>query len=124
MAIIKIPLTDVNCPYVQESSTPQLTIAAGTEMAVSPAQNVINMGGRTVLLVFNNTNIAARTVTIFSSVDPFGRFANITAFSIPAGEIAYRFFTAVGWEQSLGAGDLIVTASDVDVFLTAIPLNC
>lgn len=120
----EIALTQVNCPYIAEGSTPQLTTLTGTGMAVSPAENVIRIGSGLALLIFNNTDVGAQTVNVTSSNDPFGRTADITSFSIPAGDIVARFFRPVGWEQNLGAGDIIVSASDAAVELVAIPVNC
>jgi hypothetical protein len=55
------------------------------------------------LLVIENTDTAAHTVTLTSVADAVGRAGDITAYSIPAG--AFMIFDAqqiVGWQQSDG----------------------
>lgn len=55
------------------------------------------------LVIAHNTGGSARTVTITSSSDPFGRTGDITAYSIGIGEYAvFGPFCLTGWVQTDG----------------------
>jgi len=77
-------------PYVSEAAT-QLTAVTFTAMNATNG-NKITMPGRRILIIFNNTNVAAQHVTIAASNDPYGRSAPITQLDIPAGSHHSRWF--------------------------------
>lgn len=61
--------------------------------------------GKTLIIV-QNTDSGAHTITITSVVDtPFNRLGNVVAYSLGAGELAFFGpFKAAGWLQSAPAG--------------------
>lgn len=108
-------------PYESESAT-QLTNLTFTALA-SGSTHTIPVGTRGVLLVINNTNATtAVTTTISSSSDPYGRTADITAFSCTAGELYARKFLPSGWENAAGSGKINVTVSASGLEFCAIAL--
>lgn len=53
------------------------------------------------LVIAHNTGVTARTVTITSAPDEYGRVGHITAHNIPAGEIhIFGPFEVEGWRQA------------------------
>lgn len=73
------------------------------------------------IIVASNTDVGAQTVTITSVDDKYGRQENITAYSIPAGEIhIFGPFSYHGWQQSDGA--IYLEASDATVKFSIIQL--
>jgi hypothetical protein len=55
------------------------------------------------ILIARNTGAGARTVTITSAPDPYGRLGDVSALSIPAGGIVvFSKFNTAGWRQSSG----------------------
>jgi hypothetical protein len=118
MAETRLALTEVNGPYFSEAGTPQMTTVTGTA-ADATNGNVITLAND-IILTCENTDVGAQTVTITSVADGYGRVADITAFSIPAGATVARRFTRVGWGN--GNGDLVVNVSDVAILLTAYKL--
>ena len=112
MATRIIPISPPG-PYVAESATPQL--ATVTPVAADASDgNVVSLA-RTILLRAENTGGSPRTITIKSQPDPFGRVADIEAFSIAAGARVVRRFSSVGWANN--GGDLEIEASNADVRL-------
>lgn len=66
------------------------------------------------LVVAQNTDDAAQTVTVTSVADPYGRSGDISAYSIAAGEVHILGpFKNTGWMQS--DGKVYLTASDAAV---------
>ena len=120
MAATVIAPQDILGAYVSESAT-QMTTLTWTAIDIVNT-NSITMTGRKLLLLFRNDDVAAKTITISSSENPYGRSADVTAFSMAAGAYATRIFEPVGWEQTLGGRNLIVTAEDADIFVAAINL--
>lgn len=118
MAATRItPITPVS-PYLAESATPQLaTVTASASDATNG--NVVTLA-KDLLVIFENTTVGAETVTITSYPTPYGRTADITAFSIPASGRVQRKFSRVGWGN--GAGDLEFTTSDVGITVEAYQL--
>lgn len=117
----EIAPTNVNGPYFPEGDTPQLTQLSSVPSDPTNG-NVVNMGNSDVMVVFFNMGVAAQTVSINSSNDPYNRTADIVDFDLPAGESHARIFRALGWEQSTGAANLIFSTSSVDIEVVAIPL--
>lgn len=107
MAATRISLVDVNGPYVAESATQLSTL---TFTAADNANgNVVDISKRTCI-IFENTSGGALTVTVTSYADPYGRTADITAFSVAAGARVARIFEPDGW-TSIGGSDLEFTCS-------------
>lgn len=120
MAPTVIAPQEVAGPYISEAAT-QLTAVTWT--AGDPTNgNKIVMTTRRIMLLFRNDNVAAQYVTIAASNDPYGRTAPITQLDIGIGAYNARIFEAVGWEQTLGGRDLLITPESADVFILAIPL--
>jgi len=76
--------------------------------------------GREVLLV-NNKNIGAQTITISSVVDEKNRKDDITAYSIGIGEMAFFHLGVKGWRQADGKLYFAVTAADVELAVLRLP---
>ena len=75
--------------------------------------------GKTLVLA-DNTDAAAQTITFTSVNDAYGRPGDITAYSIGIGEFAiFGPFKAAGWAHS---GKLWIDVSDADVKLCVITL--
>lgn len=111
--------TEVKGPYESEAGTQMTTLTFGA--GDTAGNKVVMTTGRTLLLVQNGGG-GAGTVTVTSSADPYGRTADISAFSVAAGEFAARIFAAVGWEQTVGGRDLLITPSATTMKFVAIPL--
>jgi hypothetical protein len=120
MAATVIAPQDVLGAYVNEDAT-QMTTLTWTAIDIVNT-NSITMAGRKMMLLFRNDDVAAKTITISSSENPYGRSADVTAFSMAAGAYATRIFEPVGWEQTLGSRNMIITAEDADIFVAAINL--
>lgn len=116
-----IATTTVAGPYLNEDTSPQLTTVTFTE--AEAAGNTVSISKPTLLLFWNTEATTARTVTVTSTHDPFGRLGNITAFSIPAGSIVSRIFHPTGWETTVGGGTMSFTVSGASVDVAAIPLS-
>lgn len=55
------------------------------------------------LVIAHNTGLSARTITVTSTTDPFGRTGDITAYSLGAGEYAvFGPFCLTGWLETDG----------------------
>ncbi len=54
------------------------------------------------ILIAQNTDVAAKTITVTSKADPtYGRTGHISAYSIPAGEFrVFQKFPIKGWRQT------------------------
>lgn len=120
MAPTVITPQEVAGPYISEAAT-QLTTPTWTAGDATNGNKVV-IPNRRILLLFRNDNVAAQYVTIASSNDPYGRTAPITQLDIGAGAYAARIFEPVGWEQTLGGRDLLITPESTDVNILAIPL--
>lgn len=109
-------------PYISEGVEDQLTELEFTALA-SGSTHTFPVGNRgTILLVTNVNATTARTVTIESSLDDFGRTADIDAFSVAAGEIYARKFLPRGWETTSGSGQVNLTVSGAGLEFCAIAL--
>jgi hypothetical protein len=70
--------------------------------------NSFPLTGREILII-SNPDVSAHTVTIQSVADHLGRTSDITAYSIPAGEIhAINLNTLEGWQNG---GNLNLTCN-------------
>lgn len=116
-----ITTTTVAGPYLNEDTSPQLTTLTWTEAETTG--NTVAVSGPTLLLFWNTEATTARTVTITSTHDAYGRLANITTFSMAAGSIYSRIFHPAGWETSVGGGTMSFTVSGASVDVAAIPLT-
>lgn len=64
--------------------------------------NKVRLTGNEVLMVYNS-GAGARTLTITSAPDPFGRTQDITALSFAPGQIrTFAKFKTTGWQQTDG----------------------
>ena len=120
MALTTVTPQEVAGPYVSEAAA-QLTALTWTAMDATNNNKVV-IPNRRVLILFRNDNAAAQYVTIASSNDPYGRTAPITQLDIAIGGYAGRIFEPVGWEQTLGGRDLMITPESTDVNILVIPL--
>ncbi|MCA9974235.1 MAG: hypothetical protein KDE56_27095 [Anaerolineales bacterium] len=120
MAPTAITPVEVAGPYISEAVA-QLTTPTWTAGDATNG-NKVTIPNRRILLLFRNDNVAAQYVTIASSNDPYGRTAPITQLDIAAGAYAARFFEPVGWEQTLGGRDLLITPESTDINILAIPV--
>jgi hypothetical protein len=80
--------------------------AAGVAVTMTAAdnanQNLFTAEGND-LVIAHNTGVSTRTVTITSTVDPFGRLGTISAENILAGAIrVFGPFPLPGWVQTDG----------------------
>lgn len=66
------------------------------------------------LIIVHNTGAGARTYTVTSVADPFGRTGDIAAQSIAAGAIHVVQPGIAGWQQASG-GYLFLEASHAEV---------
>lgn len=116
-----IAQTSVAGPYLNEDTSPQLTNLTWT--AAETTGNTVDISKLT-LVIWRNTNATtARTVTVTSTHDPFGRLGHITAFSLAAGEEYARFFLPSGWESSVGGGSMNFTVSGAGIEVCAIQFS-
>lgn len=121
MAYTAIAQQAVAGPYLSEAATAKLTTVTFTAADASNGNEIVMATGRTLIMV-QNTDASAGTVTINSSKDPYGRAATISAFSVAAGAFAARVFEPVGWESTAGGRNLVITASAATMKILAIPL--
>ena len=113
---------------VQTAKTPfQVVAAGGLDITFAAADNVngnkYQVTGREILII-RNDNVGAQTVTINSTVDEKNREADITAYSMAAGD--YAVFTggltnSKGWKQSDATITLLASAADVFVAVVRLP---
>ena len=76
--------------------------AIPTEASDAALGNAVQCTGKEIL-VMNNTDVGAQTVTIDAKPDSYGRDGAITDYSIPAGEIHLsEILTEEAFEQSDG----------------------
>ena len=121
MAYIAVAPQEVLGPYVSEGATQMstLTWTAGDNTNL----NKVTMTTKRILILIRNVSgAAAGTLTVTSSDDPYGRTADVTAFSVADTAFAGRIFEAPGWEQTLGGKDLLLTPSATTMEILAIPL--
>ena len=101
------------------AGTADFTFAAGT---ITDGDTFV-CTGREVLLV-NNTNVGAQTITITSVDDEKGRSEDITAYSMAAGDFAVfgvGLTTSKGWKSSAGTVRITVSSADVKVAVLRLP---
>lgn len=105
---------------------PTLPVAANSrDLAVVPADvgngnDVTIVEGKTLLVAYNASAATARTLTLTSVADAFGRSGDITAYSMAAGEIAiFGPFKVAGWSH---AGKLWVDGSHAEMTFAVITL--
>ncbi len=94
------------------------------EAADTTNKNRFKASGRDLVLALN-TGASARTVTISSARDPFGRTEDVSAYSVGAGELAcFGPFPLEGWEQQSGEniGYIELEASHTDIQFAVVML--
>jgi len=77
--------------------------------------------GNRMLVVARNSGAGARTITITSIADTFGRTGDVTAFSLAAGEYMAFIVERNGWQQSDGYLYWTAEHAEVLVAVLAIP---
>jgi hypothetical protein len=81
-------------------------------------KNQVTLTGREIVLV-DNTNVGAQTVTFTSVADPYGRTKDMS-FSIPAAnKRIFGPFTRQGWDSG---GQLLIDCAAADVMLCVLRL--
>jgi len=66
------------------------------------------------IVIIQNTNVAAKTVTVTSYADPMNRTGDITAYSVGAAEFAILpQFQPLGWANPSGKLHMAANAADV-----------
>ena len=101
------------------AGTADFTFAAGT---ITDGDTFV-CTGREVLLV-NNTNVGAQTITITSVDDEKGRSEDITAYSMAANDFAVfgiGLTNSKGWKSSAGTVRITVSSADVKVAVLRLP---
>lgn len=112
---------------VQEVSAPFDAISAGSEDFTFAASDNANGNyfvctGRE-LIVVENTNVGAQTITIDSVDDEKGRQEDITTYSLAANDFAVfgvGLTNAKGWKQT--SGQVYIDTSDADVKIAVLRL--
>ena len=116
----------VNVPaQTTPGAYPTLPIGANTrDLAMQAGQTSGDGGNYTVIVqdktivIVQNTDVGAQTVTFSSVADALNRTGDITAYSIGAGEIAlFGPFKLVGWTNG---GQLWLHVSDATVKIAVI----
>jgi len=113
-------------PIITPPGTNPGTIAAGAADFVWTAADVANKNqiphtGKELILV-NNTDAAAQTVTITSVSDDFNRTGDITAYSLDVGDYAvFGPFEIPGWRQTDGNLYLEAAAATVKFAVIRLP---
>lgn len=110
-------------PFVPSGSTPALQPGAGsldlTWASDQPNGNSVVSTGRELILV-NNSDVGAHTVTITSVANTHNRTGDITAYSVGAGKTAVIGpLKSAGWAHS---GLLYLDCSDATVTFAVIQL--
>lgn len=93
-----------------------------TQTAADEANgNSTPWSGSKLLVIADNQNAGAQTITFTSVADAFGRTGHITDYSIGIGEIGvFGPFEPDGWMQA--DGSLYYTAAAADVFISVLAL--
>jgi hypothetical protein len=87
---------------------PTLPVTANSMDLTLTAANIVDKNqaafdqASMLLLIFQNTDAGAQTVTIESAPDGLNREGDITAYSLAAGEVGFFFARRSGWRQSDG----------------------
>lgn len=112
---IAVPASNVNPPAAVEVVFTASNQTGGGNRFIST--------GREVVIVRNvNSGSTARTVTVTSRDDPYGRSEDLTAASVAAG--AYRvlpFFKMEGWRDS-STGYITLTGSHAELEIAVLRL--
>lgn len=104
-------------------SYPTLPISANAADVAFAASDVANgnqvlLNGKVLVLV-QNTDVAAQTITFDSVRDGLNRDGDITTYSVGASEFAaFGPFNPAGWKQS--DGYLYINTSDADLKILCI----
>lgn len=113
----RLALTPVSLPakYPALPITPNALDAAFTAAGADFADGASFPMTEKEILIVHNANAGAQTVTITSTIDPYKRTGDITAYSIGIGEYAvFPQFQKAGWVQSDGNLYLAASAADVE----------
>lgn len=80
------------------------------------------MTGREIILV-QNLNVGAQTVTITSMPDAYNRLGTITTYSVGIAEFAMIYVPQSGWMQTDGQLYMAASAADVGFAIIRLPAN-
>jgi hypothetical protein len=112
--------TAITSASIRQLEHQGVTVSAGAaDLAMEAADDVngndVDCTGKEILIV-ENTDSGAQTVTITAAPDEFGRTGAITTYSLDAGDYAiFGPFPTSGWRQT--DGKLYIDASDALVYL-------
>lgn len=112
--------TPITSASIRQLIPQHTTVSAGAadlanEAGDSVDGNEVDCTG-TELVIVENTDAGAQTVTFTAAPDEIGRAGAITAYSVAAGAIAiFGPFNTSGWRQT--DGKLYIDVSDALVFL-------
>jgi len=114
-----ITVQEIKAPFAAiTANSADFTFAAGT---ITDGDTFVCTGRE--LLLFQNTDVGAVTVTITSVDDEKGRAEDITSYSLGAGEFAVfgvGLTNAKGWKST--SGTIRITVSDADLKVAVLRL--
>ena len=101
------------------AGTADITFAAGTP---SDGDTFVCTGRE--LLIVNNTDVAAKTITVVATDDETNRAESITTYSLAAGDFAafgVGLTNSKGWKSSTGTIRITVEDADIKVAVLRLP---
>lgn len=103
-------------------ATPLTALSAAYTYAASDlAGNYWVNTGHEILLL-QNTDVGATTVTITSQADQYNRLGTITTYSIPASGFAwFGPFPPAGWNDSNGRLNIVTSDVDLKIAVGLVP---
>ena len=110
MARLTFPVTEVKGPYETSIGANAADLTFTATVVADKAQCALDGN---IIVLCQNTDVGAQTVTFTSAADAYNRTNDITTYSIGAGEIAAFEFSPHGWKQS--DGNLYFEASHIGV---------
>jgi len=117
---VDIAVQVIKGPYPGTVAANDLDI---TETAGTVAGNSFKLTGREIMIARNTATGAAGTLTITSVADRKGRTADITSYSIGAGEmIAFNFGNREGWDSG-GVVNVTPSATTIKIAVLRIPIT-
>lgn len=122
MAATAIAEQAVASAYEKSDSATRLNTLTMTESDPANKNSIVMSTGRCLVLFQNTDAVNAEWVTVTSSKDAYGRYADITEEDIVASGWVAFLFEARGWEQTLGGRNLLIDTESSDVDILAIPV--
>jgi len=121
MAATSIAEQAVAGAYTKEGGTRLATLTM-TESDPTNMNSIVMSTGRVLVLFQNTDGVNAEWVTVKSSKDAYGRYADIDEEDIAATKWGAFLFAPQGWEQTLGGRNLLIDTESTDVDILAIPV--